>query len=184
MHTKAVFRSAQALNDAGFHVLRFNFRGVGQSTGTHDHGVGEKEDARAALDWLAAEFPGLPLLLGGFSFGSAVALRLGLQDPRVKALLGLGLPVAKYDLSDLAKPAARGDRPLLLVQGEEDEFGTGAEVEAFAQTLGPKVSVARIPGADHYFHDHFDELREAVESYFGQGEGSLPFPLVEGGGGS
>jgi uncharacterized protein len=180
MHTKAVFRAAQALNDAGFHVLRFNFRGVGTSTGTHDHGVGEADDARAALDWLEAEHPGLPLLLGGFSFGAMVALRVGYGEARVQALLGLGLPVGLYDLDDLADPEARGGRPLLLVQGEEDEFGSGAELEAFAGRMGTGVEVARIGGADHYFHDRLDQLRAAVETFFGRGAGSRIFPVQAG----
>lgn len=178
MHTKAVFRAAQALNDAGFHALRFNFRGVGQSTGTHDHGEGERDDVRAALDWLEAEEPGLPLLVGGFSFGSAVGLAVGYEDPRVRALLGLGLPVEMVDLSFLARAEVRGDRPLLLVQGEDDEFGNGAALADFAGGLGPGVEVARIPGADHYFHDHFDALKAAITPFFSEGPGARPFPLA------
>jgi uncharacterized protein len=77
MHTKAVFRAAQALNDAGFHVLRFNFRGVGHEHRELRSRGGEMDDVRAALDWLEAEHPQLPLLLGGFSFGSVVGLRVG-----------------------------------------------------------------------------------------------------------
>ncbi|TVP43760.1 MAG: alpha/beta fold hydrolase [Gemmatimonadales bacterium] len=180
MHTKAVFRGAQALNDAGFHVLRFNFRGVGQSTGSHDDGRGEADDVRAALDWFSSEHSELPLLIGGFSFGSVVGLKVGFEDPRARALLGLGLPVRAWDLSGLADPEARGGRPLLLVQGENDEFGTGQELEAFAESMGPGAAVARIPGADHYFHDRFDELRAAITPFFLEGAGSEPFPVLEG----
>ena len=80
MHTKAVYRAAQALNDAGLVTLRFNFRGVGTSTGSHDEGIGERDDLEAALDWLEAEHPLLPLFAGGFSFGSMVALSVGVDD--------------------------------------------------------------------------------------------------------
>jgi len=112
MHTKAVYRSAQALVDAGLVALRFNFRGVGASTGSHDEGVGERDDARAALAWLESAYPGLPVVAGGFSFGSMVGLTVGAEDPRVVALLGMGLPVersGKYDygfLADVTKPTS------------------------------------------------------------------------------
>jgi pimeloyl-ACP methyl ester carboxylesterase len=93
MHTKAVFRTAQALNEIGFHALRFNFRGVGTSTGEYGEGRAEEEDVEAALDWVGEAYPELPQLLGGFSFGSMVALRVGVRDQRPQALLGLGLAV-------------------------------------------------------------------------------------------
>src|SRR5262245_11302925 len=76
MHFKVVFRAAKALQQQGVAALRFNFRGVGRSEGTHAYGIGEQDDARAALEELASRFPGLPLLLGGFSFGSVMASRL------------------------------------------------------------------------------------------------------------
>ncbi|MFP3948321.1 MAG: alpha/beta hydrolase, partial [Longimicrobiales bacterium] len=110
MHTKAVFRTAQALNEVGIRVLRFNFRGVGTSTGEWDGGVGEKEDVRAALDWMASEEPDLPLVLAGFSFGSRMGLEVAGRDSRVRALVGLGLPVAHYDFEFLRDL----DRPLLV----------------------------------------------------------------------
>ena len=95
MHFKPVFRAAQALQSAGLAALRFNFRGVGRSEGAHDFGVGEQEDARAALFEMERRFPGLPLVLGGFSFGSSVALRVAARDPRVRAVLALGYPLAR-----------------------------------------------------------------------------------------
>ena len=81
----------KALNSFGFPVLRFNFRGAGLSQGEHDHGNGEVEDVRTALDWLDAEFH-LPLVFAGFSFGAAVGLRAACPDARVKAVIGVGVP--------------------------------------------------------------------------------------------
>lgn len=171
MHTKAVYRAGQALNEAGLAVLRFNFRGVGASTGSYDDGVGEREDARAALDWLEARYPELPLLVGGFSFGSMVALSVGAADDRVVALLGLGLPVERderYDYSFLTQAG----KPVLVVQGENDEFGSGEHVARVLEGLGPHITLVRVPGSDHYFTDRLGELRDAVRGYFERGPGA------------
>lgn len=174
MHTKAVYRAGQALNEAGLAVLRFNFRGVGASTGSHDEGIGERDDARAALDWLAARYPGLPLLAGGFSFGSLVALSVGAFDDRVAALLGLGLPLTRDERYDFAFLAGLA-KPVLVVQGEDDEFGSGEHVARVISPLGSHITLVRVPGSDHYFTDRVEELRSAVRGYFESGPGSAPF---------
>ena len=161
MHTKAVYRAAQAMTEAGLAALRFNFRGVGLSTGSYDAGVGETEDARAALRHAGCLFPGLPLVAGGFSFGSAVALRAGAEDARVAAMVGVGLALDLHDYGFLADARC----PVLVVQGERDEFGPGARAAEFARELGDVVEAVVIPGADHYFHGHFDELRRAIREF-------------------
>jgi len=176
MHTKAVFRAAQGLADAGLATLRFNFRGVGLSTGTHDEGIGEREDALAALDWLADQHPGLPLVIGGFSFGSQVGMSVGAGDPRVVSLLGLGLPVDKrdYDFGFLAEI----DKPVLVVQGEQDEFGSGGRVQEVLAPLGPHITLVRVPDTDHFFAERVDELRESVRSYYATGPGAAVLPTA------
>lgn len=177
MHTKAVYRSAQALNEAGLIALRFNFRGVGTSTGSFDEGIGEQDDLRAALEWLVDEHPRLPLVVGGFSFGSMVALSVGASDDRVGALLGLGLPVDmddRYDYGFLAE----ADKPILVVQGENDEFGPAARVESAVGSLGSHVTVVPVAGTDHYFEGRLDELRSAVRGYFESGPGSRVLATV------
>src|SRR5258708_33527174 len=93
MHNKVVYNAAKTLDALGIPVLRFNFRGTGLSGGEHDHGRGEQGDVRAALDFLAAEFPGVPLLVAGFSFGSLVGLRVACENPRVSHLIGLRISV-------------------------------------------------------------------------------------------
>jgi uncharacterized protein len=170
MHTKAVYRAAQGLNEAGLVALRFNFRGVGTSTGSHDEGIGEREDARAALDWLEARYPELPMIMGGFSFGSMVGLSVGSEDDRVVGLLGMGLPVEmdRYDYSYLAD----ADKPVLVVQGERDEFGPGEVVAAALGDLGPTITLVRVPDADHYFTGHLEELKDAVRGYYASGPGA------------
>src|SRR5438477_4896449 len=119
MHNKVVFRAASALDDAGLIVLRINFRGVGQSTGEHDEGRGEREDIRAGLDYLAENYPAQKITLCGFSFGARVGLEVGMTDDRVTRLISIGTPVDKYDFSFLA--ACR--KPILFVHGEQDEYG-------------------------------------------------------------
>src|SRR5271156_198034 len=101
MHNKVVYQAAKALHEQGAPVLRFNFRGAGLSEGQHDKGRGEQEDVRTALDYLAREFPGRPVVLAGFSFGSYVGLRVGCGDARVVQMIGMGLPVNNVDMSYL-----------------------------------------------------------------------------------
>src|SRR6059058_4252225 len=101
MHNKVVYQVAKSLDVLGLPVLRFNFRGAGLSAGKHDRGAGEQGDLRAALDFLAKQFAGVPLLLAGFSFGAWVGLRVGCEHPRVSHLIGLGIPVNRSDFSFL-----------------------------------------------------------------------------------
>ena len=109
MHNKVVFRAATALNDAGLVVLRINFRGVGGSTGEHDEGRGEQDDVRAALDYLADQYPQLRLVLCGFSFGARVGLDVGIEDDRIQYLISIGTPLDKYeeDVYELAEHLSR-----------------------------------------------------------------------------
>src|ERR1700741_511968 len=119
MHNKVVFQAAKALDSLGIAVLRFNFRGAGLSEGVHDKGWGELDDARTALEFLAAEFKGVPLLVAGFSFGCWVGMRVGCEDTRVTELIGLGTPVNSSDFTYLETCA----KPKLFVHGENDEHG-------------------------------------------------------------
>jgi alpha/beta superfamily hydrolase len=170
MHTKAVYRAAQGLNEAGLITLRFNFRGVGASTGSYEEGVGERGDVTAALDWLETHYPELPLVAGGFSFGSMVGLSVGVQDERVVGLMGLGLPLhnLNYDFDFLGQAG----KPILVVQGENDEFGSGKEVATLLGKLGSHITLVRVEGSDHFFTDGLDELRDAVRDYYQSGPGA------------
>ena len=167
MHIKTVFRAAQALAEASVAALRFNFRGVGLSTGSYEEGIGEKDDVAASLDWLERAYRGLPLVAGGYSFGSAVCLSHAATDSRVAALFAIGLPMRLYDYSYLRDVA----KPVLIVQGEEDEFGTGPELERMAAEIGPHVTLVRIPGTDHYFNGRIAEMKGALTSFFEDGPG-------------
>lgn len=166
MHNKVVFRAASALNDAGLIALRINFRGVGQSTGEHDEGRGESEDVRAALDYLTEQYPGKPVTLAGFSFGSRVGLEVGINDARVRDLISIGTPVDKYDFSFLK--ACR--KPILFVHGDRDEFGRADKVSALAASL-PAEAQARvqiITDADHFFEGRLDEMKRAITEWINE----------------
>jgi uncharacterized protein len=165
MHNKVVFHAMKALNGFGFPVLRFNFRGTGLSHGEHDYGRGEIDDVQAALDWLDREVP-LPLIFAGFSFGAAIGLGVACADGRVKALIGLGTPVApvddrSYDLGFLRSCA----KPKLFVSGSRDQFGPRVKLEAFVHTLPEPKKLIVIESADHFFEGRLHEMREAIEAW-------------------
>jgi len=161
MHNKVVYQAAKAIHQCGAPVLRFNFRGAGQSDGEHDRGIGEREDVRAALDYLAAEFPGKPILLAGFSFGSWVGLRVGCGDERVERLIALGLPVNNVDASYLSACA----KPKLFIQGGEDQFGSRANLEALFATLPEPKRLVFIGGADHFFAGKLEEVGATIRDW-------------------
>jgi uncharacterized protein len=163
MHNKVVFRAAAALNDSGLLTLRINFRGVGQSTGTHDFGTGELDDAKAGLEYLAQQYPDQPITVCGFSFGARMGMEVGLDDERVKLLISIGTPIDKYDFGFLEKCR----KPLLLVHGERDEFGDVKElrklVDKVAQNCPIKLVV--VPNADHFFEGSLDQLKQAITEW-------------------
>ena len=162
MHFKAVYHAARAFQENGCAALRFNFRGVGRSAGRHDHGRGEQDDLRAALDEIERRFAGLPILLGGFSFGSVMALKVGVRDPRAKALLALGFP-----LSTVPNTAFLADctLPRLFIQGEFDQFGSEMDLQALVDRLPEPRSLEVIPGSDHFFTGHLDRLHRTIASW-------------------
>ena len=161
MHNKVVYQAAKALHLHGMPVMRFNFRGAGLSDGVHDRGVGEKGDVRAALDYLAAEFPRTPILLAGFSFGSMVGLRVGCTDQRVSDLIGLGIPVDHSDVTYLRDCA----KPKLIIQGGKDQFGSRANVEALFATLSEPKRLVFVEGADHFFAGQLEKVRSAIDAW-------------------
>jgi len=162
MHFKVVFRAARALQHNRVAALRFNFRGVGRSEGAHDYGRGEQDDVRAALAEAERRFPGLPLVLGGFSFGSSMALRVGIADARVAALFALGVPLTLMPDTPGLESCRK---PRLFVQGEHDAFGDGAAVAALVETLPEPKRLVVIPGTDHFFTGHLDALQDAVSGW-------------------
>ncbi len=163
MHNKVVFRAAAALNDAGLVALRINFRGVGQSTGTHDEGQGEREDVRAGLDYLSENYPNQKITLCGFSFGARVGLEVGVAEDRVARLISIGTPVDKYDFGFLDKCR----KPILFVHGENDEYGNVDRLRELVArvVLNCDAQLRVIEGAGHFFDDQLDELKRVITEW-------------------
>ena len=170
LHNKVVFRAAKAALAAGLPTLRFNFRGAGKSAGAFTGGPGEQEDVGAALDSLAKRFPDLPICLMGFSFGAWVGLAVGAVDPRVSALIGLGLPMDSYDFSFLRSAV----KPKLVIHGTGDEFGPRADVEKLYDTLAEPKQIHWVEGADHFFTGKLPEVQEIISDFLRGGVAAEP----------
>ncbi|HLM00451.1 MAG TPA: alpha/beta fold hydrolase [Pyrinomonadaceae bacterium] len=161
MHNKVVYRAAAGLLEAGMVTLRFNFRGVGLSTGEHDEGRGEKDDIRAALDYLSENYPQREITFAGFSFGSRFGSETVLTDARVPRLVSVGTPVDKYDYSFLQ--ACR--KPILFVHGDTDEFGSVESLRKLHDRLECEKELIIFENCGHFFDRHLNELKDAVRDW-------------------
>ena len=165
MHTKAVFQGAKGLARIGCAVLRFNFRGVGSSAGAFDSGEGEKEDFRAALDYMAAKYPDVRLWSAGFSFGAWVALEVGAEDNRVSALIGIAPPVVTSvsGMNYTFPNTLASTKPKFFVQGEADEVCPLEGMWSFYAKLEEPKELVVIDAANHLFEGQAAEVGEALE---------------------
>jgi alpha/beta superfamily hydrolase len=159
MHTKAVYQAAKAMTRIGVAALRFNFRGVGRSSGTFDSGIGERADFLAAVTFACERFPAAPIWAAGMSFGSWVAMTAGAADPRVSVLLGIAPPVDRYDFDSLKSSAL----PKFIIHGEMDELISIKEVRKFYAQIPEPKELATIEDADHLFDGKTSLVGEAVE---------------------
>lgn len=161
MHNKVVFRAAKAGVHLEIPALRFNFRGVGKSGGKYADGIGERDDARAALDYLTERFPRIPVAMMGFSFGSVVALAVGSADRRVNSLVGIGLPVNSSDFHFLQEV----QKPKLLVQGTQDQFGSQERVEKLFSSLKEPKRLRFVQDADHFLTGKLHDLQMEIQDF-------------------
>ncbi len=160
MRNRVVHRLARAIRMGGATVLRFNFRGVGLSEGEHAHGIGEIEDARAALLWLRERYPDLPFALAGFSFGSRVVLKLGCEIGDARLLLAAGMPTRRETFPFLSHCAV----PKVFISSTQDEFAPREELEEWFQGFAEPKELVLIPAADHFFAGALDEFEVAVKA--------------------
>jgi len=160
MDNPVVVRVQQVCAELGLATLRFNFRGVGGSSGTHGGGLAEQEDARGALDALAQATGTRPLAIAGYSFGAWVAALVGRRDARVTALALIAPPLAMYDFGGV-----EGKRvPTLAVAGTADPYCPAGDFQRFT-TRFAWVTPAVIEGADHFFFGKLYPLGEAVSGW-------------------
>lgn len=182
MHNKVVYHAAKVFEELGLPVLRFNFRGAGKSEGMHDRGEGERDDLRAAMHWLHKE-TGLPLLVGGFSFGAWVSLRTCCEPPesdsagdeRVQGIVALGLPIQAGDRGYSYEFLQGCGLPRLFISGAADAFGSVQAVEA---AIAPAPLVA-VPGANHFFQradgaSGLGEMQASLRSWLRAGLEATP----------
>jgi uncharacterized protein len=163
MHNKVVFRTAAGLLDAGLITLRFNFRGVGASDGEHD-GEKEREDVKDALNYLSENYPGQPITLAGFSFGSRMGTEVGMTDERVVRMISVGTPVDKYNDFDYLVNLRK---PIFFVHGDRDEFGALENVEKLVEKVAKNTDAELVSfeNCGHFFDEHLNELRDAVKNW-------------------
>ena len=158
MHTKVVFQAAKALARIGCVVLRFNFRGVGLSAGAWDNGRGELDDYRAAVAFMAAQYPDLEMWAAGFSFGSYIAMTAGSDDARVCALIAIAPPVHKYDFASVKI----SPKPTFIIHGEDDELISLRLVRHFYAELQEPKELIEIDRANHLFDGQASEVGDAL----------------------
>lgn len=158
MHNKVVYRTAKALFTAEHNVIRYNYRGVGNSDGKYDEGIGEAGDLRAVIDYLETEHGQNEILLAGFSFGSWINARVGCRDPRISRLLHVGLTTSFFELDFLSGCG----KPTAVVQGEQDQYGQLSKVVEVVSSM-PHARLFRVAGADHFFEGKLDQLELALK---------------------
>jgi alpha/beta superfamily hydrolase len=162
MDNRIVYRAAKAAASAGFAALRFNFRGVGESSGQFDQGLGEQEDVSAAIRWLQERYPELPLALMGYSFGAWVGLRVGCANSNIKAMVGIAPPLNLYAMEYLIQ----NTKPSLFIVGTQDEFCSTESILRLKPRLPATSSVHILEGADHFFSDQLDSVVERIFEFF------------------
>ena len=166
MNNKVTYRLFETFVKLGFSTLRFNFRGVGNSEGQFDNGIGELSDAAAALDWLHGNHPHAPeIWLAGFSFGAWITLQMLMRRPDLKRFVAVAPPAGLYDMSFLSPCPTSG----LVIYGDNDEITPMADTENLLRKTvrqkGITISGAKIPGADHFFTNQMDQLGATVSAY-------------------
>src|SRR5690606_12821951 len=161
MLNKVVSTLQRTARDAGYITLRFNYRGVGGSGGSHDMNTGEVDDAEAALRWLQAQHPGLPLTLLGFSFGgfvaAALASRLEQRNESLQRLFMVAPAGSRLDGVPMAERCS-----LSIIQPDADEVIDPASVYAFSDALERPHELLKVAECGHFFHGRLVELKELV----------------------
>jgi len=161
MSNSVVYCAAEAAIIAGFAALRFNFRGVGNSSGSFEQGIGEQGDVSSAISWLEATLPDQPLVMIGYSFGAWVGMQVGCNDPRIKGMIGITPPLDIYGFDFLYS----NPKPTLLIAGSEDQFCSQKSFIRLAGLLQATSRTMTIDGADHFLSEYVDQVRDLVHEF-------------------
>jgi alpha/beta superfamily hydrolase len=156
MNNKVVHTVVKTFRDLGMNTIRFNYRGVGNSPGIYDNGIGETEDVITVIEYAKQNFPDHKICLAGFSFGSYVSLRAATQKS-VHLLISIAPPITHNDMNNL-NPAC----PWIIVHGDKDELFNINAVMDWVATLTPKPEFIQIADASHFFHGKLIELRSEL----------------------
>ena len=180
MNNPVTYQLYQTFLNRGFTVLRFNFRGVGKSQGTFDHGVGELSDAASALDWLQSFNPDAKQCwLAGYSFGAWIGMQLLMRRPEINGFISISPPANLHDFSFLAPCPSSG----LVVHGDEDKIvdteSVGKMVERLQSQKGIEITYKNIAGANHFYNDHMDVLDKTVNDYLDERLAVPESPSIE-----
>ena len=160
LDNKVVYQLARSFNTIGAVSVRFNFRGVGESEGAYDEGVGEQDDLLAVIEWAKTQWPETPLWVGGFSFGAYVALQ-SVRRIQPDWLVTVAPPVTRFPMTNI-DPAIKH---WLLIQGMQDEIVSADAVLEWAQSRSAKPVIEKVAGAGHFFHGKLliiDEILQAA----------------------
>ena len=166
MNDRIVQRLYKTFVDRGFATLRFNFRGVGRSQGSFDNGVGELNDAAAALDWVQQIHPEAQVTwVAGVSWGALIGMQMLMRRPEIRGFISIAPPANMYDFSFLAPCPASG----IFVQGAQDTVVQPASVEKLVEKLRTQKHITIhhdvIPRANHFFENELDEAMASVDNY-------------------
>ena len=180
MNNRVTFATYKLLQERGFSVMRFNFRGVSRSQGTYDKGEGELSDAAAAMDWLQSQHPGSnECWIAGFSFGSWIGMQLMMRRPEITGFLAVSPPAVTHDFAFLAPCPASG----IIIQGTENEQVPHTKVEALVEKIskqkGIEIEIGLIDGANHFFSTHLDEAMLCLSSYLERTRDGLSMPNAD-----
>lgn len=166
MNNKVAYNIFHVLVEMGFSVLRFNFRGVGKSHGEFDNGIGELTDAACALDWIQNQNPDFSSCwITGFSFGAWITMQLLMRRPEINGFIAVSPPAHSYDFNFLSPCPSQG----LIVQGNKDNIVPEASVYELYEKLDKQrnsnVEYYQISGADHFFVDRLEQMKDAIREY-------------------
>ncbi len=167
MNNKVVTTVVRAWQDQGLATIRFNFRGVGESVGQYDHGVGEAEDLRAVLTYVQHLHPDAAIWLSGFSFGAYISLKVAAEYPTLAGLISLALPLSSFDFSSLNPPVC----PWLILHGEKDELTPVTEIKKWYESmqstknLSKNARLTQVPGASHFFHGTLNRIKDEISEF-------------------